>query len=416
MIRKNLIPVIVSLVVIAVSFQSTQAKTSVSRQLQVRPLLCGKLIFITDATTGANRIGLKSCEGEYLIFNQHPCELIDYYQFRNAVLVKGDKIQTVEVGIIKDFITGWDGYVEINSCGDCGKASSVEPPVPHPPSSPQIFETPAPVYGEIKQLTLYSGGLTATWGPVFFPCGSSSPHLISDMRAAFGVEGFFAIYDPVIVPGGGQQTTYGPIEYLITSFSDMLPINSCQDAGLEEPRPNPIFRIHINRMDLNPAPEAFKPFRIVLDTSVVGLPAGGSDYLVEITISEDFPYNLTEFALDSKSCSRCSPNSLQEGEFQIILEDIYLPTIYQGNLHLKLISKANQSVYGLASQVLVVSASEKSYRHCESALMRAGFALLGQTYSDNVMEASIKSSELIWDNYRSLGTCGDDIACRNKKL
>jgi hypothetical protein len=119
-------------------------------QPQTRSRLCGKLLFLTDTKTGAKLIGLKSCDGsELFIFKQHPKELYNYYQFTDATITSGSATST-QMGKISKYITGWQGYIEIHSCAECGSNPT---PFPIPPPAPT--QPPIPISTATSTNTAY---------------------------------------------------------------------------------------------------------------------------------------------------------------------------------------------------------------------------------------------------------------------
>ncbi len=110
--------------------------------------LCGKLVFLTEAKTGATRLGLRPCvDGDKpYVFSQNPADLYNAYQFKNVTIESGDTFESTEYGKLNKYITAWDSYIQLASCSDCNKGIVVAPTASITPTEQVIAtETQAPV-------------------------------------------------------------------------------------------------------------------------------------------------------------------------------------------------------------------------------------------------------------------------------
>ena len=109
--------------------------------------LCGKLIFLTEEKTGAIRLGLRPCTDaeKVYVFSQNPADLYNVYQFKNVEIESGEPFQSKEYGKLKQYITGWDSYVQLASCSDCNKGIPVIPTATITPTAEIVTETQLPV-------------------------------------------------------------------------------------------------------------------------------------------------------------------------------------------------------------------------------------------------------------------------------
>lgn len=143
--------------------QSAYARQMEAADQAKKMNLCGRLVFIQVLDGSITMLGLVPCgETKPYIFQQRPAEIANAYRFTNAVIKSGNKVQTRGYGSLTQYITGWDSYVVLNSCGEC---STGPKPTPAPPTAvPSESETPA--------VTLSPGSaLTA----LFHPVGANFP-------------------------------------------------------------------------------------------------------------------------------------------------------------------------------------------------------------------------------------------------
>ncbi|MFZ5808496.1 MAG: M23 family metallopeptidase [Chloroflexota bacterium] len=125
--------------------------------------LCGRLVFIQVLDGSITMLGLVPCgETKPYIFQQRPAEIANAYRFTNAVIKSGNKVQTRGYGNLTQYITGWDSYIVLNSCGEC--STGPKPTAAPPTAAPSESETPA--------VTISPGSaLTA----LFHPVGTNFP-------------------------------------------------------------------------------------------------------------------------------------------------------------------------------------------------------------------------------------------------
>ncbi len=113
------------------------------------PRLCGELVFLEDMKTGYKTIGLKPCGSQKpFIFYTKPRDLVPYYQFRDAVLERGEKICDRYYGCLNVYISTFKNYVGLEKCSDCGVVYlptwTLAPLTPYTPTPPPPSETPEP--------------------------------------------------------------------------------------------------------------------------------------------------------------------------------------------------------------------------------------------------------------------------------
>jgi len=113
------------------------------------PRLCGELVFLQDTKTGYKTIGLKPCGSQKpFIFYTKPRDLVQYYQFRDAVLERGKTLCDSYYGCLNVYISTFQNYVGLESCRDCGvrylPTWTLAPLTPYTPTPPPPSETPEP--------------------------------------------------------------------------------------------------------------------------------------------------------------------------------------------------------------------------------------------------------------------------------
>jgi len=113
------------------------------------PRLCGELVYLQDTKTGYKTIGLKPCGSQKpLIFHTKPRDLVQYYQFRDAVLERGKTICDPNYGCLSTYISTFKNYVGLENCRECGvrylPTWTLAPLTPYTPTSPPPSETPEP--------------------------------------------------------------------------------------------------------------------------------------------------------------------------------------------------------------------------------------------------------------------------------
>ncbi|MDD5467957.1 MAG: hypothetical protein PHS96_09120 [Anaerolineales bacterium] len=134
------------LIFLAAALLLAQAPSGWASAPEASPLLCGKLVFIELKDSPIQELGLAPCgETKPLLFEVRPRELHNYYRFRNVEIESGMRIKTVRYGDLSKYIVGWDGYTELNSCGDCSvQPSATLPPTSTPQPSPTASLVPSP--------------------------------------------------------------------------------------------------------------------------------------------------------------------------------------------------------------------------------------------------------------------------------
>jgi hypothetical protein len=125
----------------------------------VKGALCGRMVFIKDVKTGVDYLGLVPCSrGSVYILKQRPKELLNYYQFVGAKIVKGKAVHSEEFGDITQYITKFQTYYPLDQCASCGNL-----PGTGPISPPEYaFPTPSPVSGLGGFLTPIPAPTTST--------------------------------------------------------------------------------------------------------------------------------------------------------------------------------------------------------------------------------------------------------------
>jgi hypothetical protein len=390
------------------------AASSQSEPAQVRSHLCGRLLFLVDDETGANLLGLKSCSGqEILLFSQRPAQLFNYYEFTTVTVKTGTRVKTDKYGYVNKFISNWVGYVQIANCSQCGTGSFITPTSPLIPTQKPVT-TALPLYGRILILTILSEGQSTTQAPIFFPCGSTSPHLMAGLTGTSIAEGYYALYEPAIATSEGQQTAYGPIEKSITGWTRITTIDSCLAVGMSESHLQEAFTIRILKLSWSRPLKEFQPSDLVLDVLVTGPPATGRGYFIEADISEDNPANNLKLIFDSAACFSCTPGELQEGEFPITIKDFRFPASYRGNFNLVLKSSSIPNVSAQITNTLIVAPSEQPNLHCTATFIKG---ILAQALEDataageSTFESQIQASNAIQDIATRLDQCGSEQTC-----
>jgi hypothetical protein len=138
--------------------------------METIPTLCGELVFLTNAETKSQALGLKPCEGgSPYVFLQNPAELFDYYQFTNAVIVSGNPFWDVKYGKLTNYIKTFTNYRQIKSCSECGQSPA---PTATYTSLPTPTDTPTATYTSLPTPT---DTPTATTTPTTTPTPLSSP-------------------------------------------------------------------------------------------------------------------------------------------------------------------------------------------------------------------------------------------------
>lgn len=91
-------------------------------------ILCGELVFIdsynqikSNLKPTVSAIGLRRCNGGgILIFQIRPCDLIQFYQFRDAKIGTGKELCSEIYGCLDRYITTFQNYIGLESCAACG--------------------------------------------------------------------------------------------------------------------------------------------------------------------------------------------------------------------------------------------------------------------------------------------------------
>jgi hypothetical protein len=379
-----------------------------------RTHLCGKLLFLVDADTGANLLGLRNCIGqETLIFSQHPAQLHNYYEFKNVTIKSGERVRTDKHGYLNKYITAWGSYEQIANCSMCGKGISITATQPSVPTQKPVT-TAVPIYGKILNLNVNSSEGTSQQAPVLFPCGATTPYLLSGLGGNAIAEGYYAIYEPAIQPGAGQTTAYGPVEKAITGWVRITTIDSCQAVGLAESELQQAFTVNILNMSWSAPPEELKPVDLSLDVRVTGPPASDRGYLLKMAFSPgSLPENF-ELAFDSANCPDCTPGELGDGEFLITIHNVRIPGSYQGKVNLELSSVSQPEVSTQFSQDLTVAASSEPNRLCTAGLLRGVLSLAGEgaaAAGESDSSSGVAASQAIQEAEGRLDQCGDDQTC-----
>lgn len=114
----------------------------------VNSSLCGQLVIIHEKKSSKEYLGLKPCTkgGGPYIFVIRPREMLGAYQFVNAKIKTGKKINTEEFGVVNKYLSSFESYYPLEQCSKCGFVSKpVVPPEFLPQSTGQA--------GELAQVT-----------------------------------------------------------------------------------------------------------------------------------------------------------------------------------------------------------------------------------------------------------------------
>ncbi|MBN1537469.1 MAG: hypothetical protein JW908_12100 [Anaerolineales bacterium] len=147
--RGSCILIALMLIVLLTPIMAIRGKASTPKSLNATMgSLCGKLVFLTEAKTGATRLGLRPCAGNEkpYVFEQNPADLFNTYQFKDIEIESGEPFDSVEYGKLTKYITEWAGYFQLTSCSDCNTGKVVVPtPTLSPFAETAATETQAPV-------------------------------------------------------------------------------------------------------------------------------------------------------------------------------------------------------------------------------------------------------------------------------
>lgn len=145
----KIVTLAVTLFFLAAGFFLARIPWASASALHATPLLCGKLVFIDVKDSSVQQLGLVPCgETKPFIFDVRPRELFNYYRFHNVEIVSGSRMETVRYGALTKYIIGWDGYTQINACGECSapptetlQPTSTQQPSPTPSLEPSPTST-----------------------------------------------------------------------------------------------------------------------------------------------------------------------------------------------------------------------------------------------------------------------------------
>jgi hypothetical protein len=152
--------------------------------------ICGKMVWLKNARTGAQEIGLLRCGYETpYVFAKRPGEILNYYQLEDPAIVEGKSFPDVKYGNLSVYITGFSSYRGITNCKQCGK-----PPTPTP-----VYYTFTPTFTPTQTATpTPSQTLTPTYTTTAVPSPTDTPTPTITLTPTFGPQADFGAQNPCV--------------------------------------------------------------------------------------------------------------------------------------------------------------------------------------------------------------------------
>jgi WD40 repeat protein len=179
------------------------------------------------------------------------------------------------------------------------------------------------------------------------------------------------------------------------------------------PNPTPVtpaFNIQVVDLQWQSPPAAYIEATLVVKMRVVGLPSGWrSGYLLNLLIDQGAlarPLNFWFDSEDPDASQYLSTSQLQNGDLEVRVSKLRLPTLFSGRMSVTVISAAKDDVRGALVRPLTVASSPEAYRHCYEVLF---FGVTQFLPSDVRLAAKVTKKTI--QARESAARCGDRATC-----